>query len=154
MIGSAESGVFQYSVRRRESGQRQHRILNIRKVNFFCRRCLEFLQLGSALSTPYSPHRFRRAASAKYMSSKENSRITMAEYRQLGKSGLRVSVPILGAMSFGDKRWQEWVIEEEKVGAELIEASLTRRSGSSTAESGIRSRHQYGPDLVPFRSSG
>lgn len=29
-----------------------------------------------------------------------------AEYRQLGRSGLRVSVPILGAMSFGDKRWQ------------------------------------------------
>jgi aryl-alcohol dehydrogenase-like predicted oxidoreductase len=36
-----------------------------------------------------------------------------AEYRQLGKSGLRVSVPILGAMSIGDKRWQPWVIEEE-----------------------------------------
>jgi len=37
-----------------------------------------------------------------------------AEYRQLGKSGLRVSVPILGAMSIGDKRWQPWVIEEEE----------------------------------------
>lgn len=38
-----------------------------------------------------------------------------AEYKQLGKSGLRVSVPILGAMSFGDKRWMPWVIEEDKV---------------------------------------
>ena len=28
-----------------------------------------------------------------------------AEYRQLGKSGLRVSVPILGAMSIGSKQW-------------------------------------------------
>lgn len=37
-----------------------------------------------------------------------------AEYRQLGKSGLRVSVPILGAMSIGDKKWQPWVIEEEE----------------------------------------
>ncbi|KAL8798078.1 MAG: hypothetical protein Q9182_006968 [Xanthomendoza sp. 2 TL-2023] len=37
-----------------------------------------------------------------------------AEYKQLGKSGLRVSVPILGAMSFGDKRWMPWVIEEEE----------------------------------------
>ncbi|OCK84051.1 aldo-keto reductase-like protein [Lepidopterella palustris CBS 459.81] len=36
-----------------------------------------------------------------------------AEYKQLGKSGLRVSVPILGAMSIGDKRWQPWVLEEE-----------------------------------------
>jgi hypothetical protein len=37
-----------------------------------------------------------------------------AEYRQLGKSGLRVSVPILGAMSIGDKKWQPWVVEEEE----------------------------------------
>lgn len=28
------------------------------------------------------------------------------EYRQLGKSGLRVSVPILGAISFGDPKWE------------------------------------------------
>ena len=28
-----------------------------------------------------------------------------AEYRNLGKSGLKVSVPILGAMSFGSKKW-------------------------------------------------
>ena len=38
-----------------------------------------------------------------------------AEYKQLGKSGLRVSVPILGAMSFGDARWSPWVLDEEKV---------------------------------------
>ena len=37
------------------------------------------------------------------------------EYRQLGRSGLRVSVPILGCMSFGDARAQEWAIEEEEV---------------------------------------
>ena len=35
----------------------------------------------------------------------ENESKPRVEYRQLGKSGLRVSVPILGAMSFGDKRW-------------------------------------------------
>ena len=40
--------------------------------------------------------------------------ILKAEYRQLGKSGLRVSVPILGAMGFGDKRWQKWVTEEDE----------------------------------------
>ncbi|THH21264.1 hypothetical protein EW146_g249 [Bondarzewia mesenterica] len=39
----------------------------------------------------------------------------MAEYRRLGKSGLRVSVPILGCMSFGDPRWNSWVLPEEKV---------------------------------------
>lgn len=37
---------------------------------------------------------------------------TLPEYKQLGKSGLRVSVPIFGAMSFGDPAWQPWVIEE------------------------------------------
>ncbi|KAF8429424.1 NADP-dependent oxidoreductase domain-containing protein [Boletus edulis BED1] len=35
------------------------------------------------------------------------------QYRQLGKSGLRVSVPILGAMSFGSSEWSTWVLEEE-----------------------------------------
>lgn len=37
------------------------------------------------------------------------------EYRNLGKSGLRVSVPIFGCMSFGDKRTLPWVIGEEEV---------------------------------------
>ena len=36
-----------------------------------------------------------------------------AEYRNLGKSGLKVSVPILGAMSIGSSAWQPWVLEEE-----------------------------------------
>ena len=38
-----------------------------------------------------------------------------AEYVRLGKSGLKVSIPILGAMSFGSAEWQPWVIEEDKV---------------------------------------
>ena len=42
----------------------------------------------------------------------ENSK---AEYVTLGKSGLRVSVPIFGAMSFGTPEWAPWVIDEEKV---------------------------------------
>lgn len=49
------------------------------------------------------------------MAADTSSSPVMAEYKQLGKSGLRVSVPILGAMSFGDKRWAPWVIEEEQV---------------------------------------
>lgn len=42
----------------------------------------------------------------------ENSK---AEYVQLGKSGLRVSVPIFGAMSIGHPDWAPWVMDEEKV---------------------------------------
>ncbi|KAI4183362.1 MAG: hypothetical protein L6R41_005435 [Letrouitia leprolyta] len=48
-----------------------------------------------------------------------------AEYKQLGKSGLRVSVPILGAMSFGDKRWAPWVIEEDQA-LPLLKAAYDR----------------------------
>jgi aryl-alcohol dehydrogenase-like predicted oxidoreductase len=39
----------------------------------------------------------------------------LVEYRQLGKSGLRVSVPILGAMSFGSDKWLSWVVNENEV---------------------------------------
>lgn len=42
------------------------------------------------------------------------------EYRRLGKSGLRVSVPILGAMSFGSDKWLPWVINEDKVRLDLF----------------------------------
>lgn len=35
-----------------------------------------------------------------------------AQYIQLGASGLRVSNPILGAMSYGDPRWMPWCLPE------------------------------------------
>ena len=35
---------------------------------------------------------------------------TKVDYVKLGKSGLQVSVPILGAMSFGHPDWAPWVI--------------------------------------------
>ncbi|KAF1950954.1 Aldo/keto reductase [Byssothecium circinans] len=36
------------------------------------------------------------------------------EYVNLGKSGLKVSRVILGAMSYGSKEWQPWVLDEEE----------------------------------------
>lgn len=36
------------------------------------------------------------------------------EYRYLGKSGLRVSVPIFGCMSFGDPRTLNWALGEDE----------------------------------------
>ncbi|KAK7204370.1 putative aldo-keto reductase [Myxozyma melibiosi] len=35
------------------------------------------------------------------------------EYRKMGKSGLRVSVPILGMMSMGSSEWEPWVLDKE-----------------------------------------
>jgi aryl-alcohol dehydrogenase-like predicted oxidoreductase len=39
---------------------------------------------------------------------------TRMEYARLGKSGLKVSKIILGAMSFGSKEWVKWVLEEDE----------------------------------------
>ncbi|KAG2359591.1 NADP-dependent oxidoreductase domain-containing protein [Suillus spraguei] len=39
--------------------------------------------------------------------------MSQVQYRSLGKSGLKVSVPILGAMSFGTSKWASWVLDEE-----------------------------------------
>jgi hypothetical protein len=50
---------------------------------------------------------------------------TKATYKRLGTSGLRVSVPIFGAMSFGDPAWQPWVIDEEKA-LPLLKAAYDR----------------------------
>ncbi|TDL18369.1 Aldo/keto reductase [Rickenella mellea] len=53
------------------------------------------------------------------------------EYRRLGKSGLRVSVPIVGAMSFGNDKWGSWVINEDKA-LPLLKAAWDR--GVSTID--------------------
>lgn len=35
-------------------------------------------------------------------------------YNRLGSSGLKISKIILGAMSYGSKEWQQWVLEEDE----------------------------------------
>jgi aryl-alcohol dehydrogenase-like predicted oxidoreductase len=39
---------------------------------------------------------------------------TSIGYNRLGASGLKVSKIILGAMSYGSKEWQKWVLEEDE----------------------------------------
>ncbi|KAL2211362.1 hypothetical protein CC79DRAFT_1328751 [Sarocladium strictum] len=48
---------------------------------------------------------------------------TGIEYNRLGKSGLKISKVVLGAMSFGHKEWRDWVLEEK-------EAVFSRSSAS------------------------
>jgi aryl-alcohol dehydrogenase-like predicted oxidoreductase len=50
---------------------------------------------------------------------------TKVQYKNLGSSGLRISVPILGAMSFGDPNWNSWVIDESKA-LPLLKAAYDR----------------------------
>ncbi|RMJ21186.1 aryl-alcohol dehydrogenase [Aspergillus sp. HF37] len=51
------------------------------------------------------------------------------EYVRLGKSGLKISKVILGAMSFGTKDWQDWVLNEDEA-LPLIEHAY--KSGINT----------------------
>ncbi|KAE8375719.1 Aldo/keto reductase [Aspergillus bertholletiae] len=39
---------------------------------------------------------------------------TQSAYRRLGNSGLRVSIPIFGCMSIGDKKSMPWTLDEEE----------------------------------------
>ncbi|OAA55253.1 aldo/keto reductase [Niveomyces insectorum RCEF 264] len=50
---------------------------------------------------------------------------TKVEYKRLGKSGLRVSVPILGAMSYGSSDWIPWVLNEDEA-LPLLKAAYDR----------------------------
>ena len=60
---------------------------------------------------------------------KDSVEASKAEYRRLGKSGLRVSVPVLGAMSYGDPGWMSWVLGEEEVSSETILITACTRVG-------------------------
>jgi aryl-alcohol dehydrogenase-like predicted oxidoreductase len=44
-------------------------------------------------------------------------------YSYLGTSGLRVSIPILGGMSFGHKDWRPWVIDDEDEAHKLLKGA-------------------------------
>lgn len=50
---------------------------------------------------------------------------TKVEYRQLGQSGLRISVPIFGTMSLGDPKAIPWVTPEEEA-LPLLKAAYDR----------------------------
>jgi aryl-alcohol dehydrogenase (NADP+) len=45
------------------------------------------------------------------------------EYVRFGKTGMKVSPLCLGCMTYGDKKWREWVLGEEE-GRTHIKAAL------------------------------
>ncbi|KAF2098645.1 aldo-keto reductase [Rhizodiscina lignyota] len=51
---------------------------------------------------------------------------TKVSYVKLGNAGLRVSVPILGAMSFGHKDWADWVVDDEEAVMDLLKGAYDR----------------------------
>lgn len=52
--------------------------------------------------------------------------LTKVSYQRLGTSGLKLSVPILGAMSFGHKDWQRWVVDDYGEVEKLLLAAYDR----------------------------
>jgi len=54
---------------------------------------------------------------------KKSLESTKVSYVPLGKCGLKVSIPILGAMSFGSKEWQPWVEDDEEKVFTLLKAA-------------------------------
>ncbi|KAF9010358.1 Aldo/keto reductase [Hymenopellis radicata] len=68
---------------------------------------------------------------------------TKAVYRRLGNSGLRVSIPILGCMSFGDPTWGKWVKGEEEAFALLktaYDAGVTTWDTANMYSNGMSER--------------
>jgi aryl-alcohol dehydrogenase-like predicted oxidoreductase len=57
---------------------------------------------------------------------KQGLEATKVSYHNLGSSGLRVSVPILGAMSFGDGRLNKWIIDDEEEVLALLKGAYDR----------------------------
>jgi hypothetical protein len=71
----------------------------------------------------YSP--LKMAAPELPASLKKSLENSKAEYVRLGKSGLKISVPIMGAMSLGPKHWAPWLIEEAEVRKVRIKRAVT-----------------------------
>lgn len=55
----------------------------------------------------------------------ESLKNSKCEYHQLGKCGLRISVPIFGCMSFGDPKAMDWVVPEAEA-LPLLKAAYDR----------------------------
>ncbi|KAK4245200.1 hypothetical protein C7999DRAFT_43225 [Corynascus novoguineensis] len=73
----------------------------------------------------YYQMRLADMASRVYPKLKESVENSKCEYRRLGNSGLRVSVPIFGCMSFGDPRTLDWAIGEDEA-LPLLKAAYDR----------------------------
>ena len=43
-----------------------------------------------------------------------SSKGVLMQYTNLGKTGLKVSRLCLGMMTYGSKKWREWVLEEKE----------------------------------------
>ncbi|GIC90785.1 aldo/keto reductase [Aspergillus udagawae] len=67
------------------------------------------------------------------------------EYVRLGNSGLKISKIILGAMSYGSKQWQDWVLDEDEA-LPLIEHAYKR--GINTWDTADTYSHGLSEEII------
>ncbi|GIK03236.1 hypothetical protein Aspvir_007305 [Aspergillus viridinutans] len=67
------------------------------------------------------------------------------EYVRLGNSGLKISKIILGAMSYGSKKWQDWVLDEDEA-LPLIEHAYKR--GINTWDTADTYSHGVSEEII------
>ncbi|RHZ59991.1 aldo/keto reductase [Aspergillus thermomutatus] len=67
------------------------------------------------------------------------------EYVRLGNSGLKISKIILGAMSYGSKQWQDWVLNEDEA-LPLIEHAYKR--GINTWDTADTYSHGISEEII------
>ncbi|KAF4206168.1 hypothetical protein CNMCM8927_005275 [Aspergillus lentulus] len=67
------------------------------------------------------------------------------EYVRLGNSGLKISKIILGAMSYGSKKWQDWVLDEDEA-LPLIEHAYKR--GINTWDTADTYSHGLSEEII------
>ncbi|GIJ81936.1 hypothetical protein Asppvi_000439 [Aspergillus pseudoviridinutans] len=67
------------------------------------------------------------------------------EYVRLGNSGLKISKVILGAMSYGSKKWQDWVLDEDEA-LPLIEHAYKR--GINTWDTADTYSHGVSEEII------
>lgn len=65
-------------------------------------------------STPRSKMKYGKQASTVYSTNLSLIMMALLLTVNLGKSGLKVSKVIVGTMTYGSSKWQDWVLEEEE----------------------------------------
>ena len=73
--------------------------------------------------------------------------LTSMGYNRLGKSGLKVSKIILGAMSYGSKDWRKWVLEEDEA-LPLLEHAF--KAGINTWDTVSATFHKMSDELADW----
>lgn len=89
------------------------------------RKAVVAIMLNQSMTVPIIEHSTPPKLQAIPKSVTDSVSATKVEYKQVGRSGLWVSNPILGTLGIGDRRWMDWLLEEEDVNY-FVSAHISR----------------------------